>query len=304
MTPGLLLANHRNALKSTGPRAPARRGPRFGIYVKSMLETMFTLGEDPQAFAERLKKMIEHHQPVGPTETMLVEDVATLELERRRIDRAQCGLLVQQLEQKEIDQVKRAFQLGEAGPVASEKEALELGLRHAPESLAKYEDLLDLFENIIDAVRRREFTDTDENVLKAIYGTNPNRRGGGILLMFQKMKALPVQASPEELEQEKDLYALLLIELLEEQRDIATEGEIFSLENVEITRSMRNALLVPDSPRWGVMLRQKNGVDRQIERKLKLLLQLQKQRRAEEVVPVQVSAAGAKCTIETLETLK
>jgi len=51
-----------------------------------------------------------------------------------------------------------------------------------------------------------------------------------------------------------------------------------------ITASMRNALLAPSAPQWPVMLRQKNAVDRQIERKLKLLLTLQEARKRREPV--------------------
>lgn len=49
-------------------------------------------------------------------------------------------------------------------------------------------------------------------------------------------------------------------------------------KRAEITPAMRSALLVPKVREWALTIRQQNSIDRQIERKLRLLFYVQRRR--------------------------
>jgi len=80
-------ANRLNAKKSTGPRTPGGRKRSSQNALKHGLtaEKLVTSGEDAGAYQERLDALIEHWQPVGPSETTLVHQMAAASW---RIDRA------------------------------------------------------------------------------------------------------------------------------------------------------------------------------------------------------------------------
>lgn len=63
---------------------------------------------------------------------------------------------------------------------------------------------------------------------------------------------------------------------------MAGEYELFLREHVEVSEAARDACLAPTDPRWTWILRQDNYLDRQLERKTRLLLMLQELRRKRE----------------------
>ncbi|MGH9433542.1 MAG: hypothetical protein ACRD3T_18585 [Terriglobia bacterium] len=89
-------ANRRNATKSTGPRSRAgkirssRNALRHGHYSGSggyarlVAATMQDLGEDAAQFSRLLESLMEDWQPQGISQTLLVEDLASLRWERQR----------------------------------------------------------------------------------------------------------------------------------------------------------------------------------------------------------------------------
>lgn len=71
----------------------------------------------------------------------------------------------------------------------------------------------------------------------------------------------------------------LLNLLLEERKEVAEEFELFRREHVEVSDAARDACLAPTDQRWTWILRQDNYLDRQLERKIRLLDMLQEKRR-------------------------
>lgn len=330
----MILANRRNAKKSTGPRTEegrrriAQARTRSTAFVKSLSPSLEPLGDDAAKLGRWLKKLLAYHQPQGPTETMLVEDIATLELERRRIERAQCALLARQIEQEENTRIRRAANLVNPKELGGQN-LLEAGVRRAPDSLVKFRNLTGWLEIMIDLVGRRDYSQEGKALLESIYGLSMTWWGNNIPEMYKQLAVLrasasavttetieeeqtPEQGLTEEAEQgveqeleeearqeaereqeelvkqlmaqgvdEEALRRELLQALLEEQRNVIQEYTLFANENINMTSTLRNALLAPSGSQWPVMLRQKNSVDRQIERKLKLLLLLQEARRRE-----------------------
>lgn len=328
----MLLANRRNAQKSTGPRtaegrrrvALARTKP--SDFVRSLSPSLEPLGDGAAKLGRWVKQLLAYHRPQGPTETMLVEDIATLELERRRIERAQCALLARQIEQEENTRIRRAANLVNPKELDGPN-LLDAGVRRAPDSLTKFKNLMGWLEILIDQVGRRDYSQEGKALLEFIYGLSQTWWGNNIPQMYEQLFSLrasasaaptetpgeeptpepgvaeeaepsPQQELDEEMRQEAErkqeelakrlrakgvdeeaLRRELLQGLLEEERDVIQEYTLFADENIRMTSTLRSALLAPSGPQWPVMLRQKNSVDRQIERKLKLLLRLQAARR-------------------------
>ncbi len=89
-----LNANRRNAQLSTGPRTPEGRAAisqnalRHGLASKTaVLPT-----ENPEEFRELRDSFFDEHQPSGPTETLLVEQMAMAAWRLRRLRALETGL--------------------------------------------------------------------------------------------------------------------------------------------------------------------------------------------------------------------
>jgi len=67
----------------------------------------------------------------------------------------------------------------------------------------------------------------------------------------------------------------------EELAAVGREYEIFLHEHVENTRSARMAATAPSQAQWAIIIRQQNSLDRQLERKIRLLMELQRERKSE-----------------------
>ena len=109
-------ANRRNAQQSTGPRTPEGRAAvglnalRHGLTA----QTSVLPGENPGEFQELLDAFLAEHQPAGPTETLLVEQLAICAWRLRRMRALETGLFnvrMSQLPRDEnaLDPCSRAF---------------------------------------------------------------------------------------------------------------------------------------------------------------------------------------------------
>jgi hypothetical protein len=90
-------ANRKNAAKSTGPRTPrgklrtAANAVKHGLYARSFLQTISTLGEDPREFEQLHQGLRDAVCPVNQLEANLVADLAKLWWQKARAERAQAA---------------------------------------------------------------------------------------------------------------------------------------------------------------------------------------------------------------------
>ncbi|HET7101178.1 MAG TPA: hypothetical protein VFJ52_08520 [Terriglobia bacterium] len=111
LTPRQLESNRRNAKKSTGPRTEtgkrrvALNALKYGRYTgrHTLEQSMLLLGEDPHEFQAFRDSLMASRRPADAVERMLVEDVAMLAWKKRRLNRAQDGLQLRNLELLELD---------------------------------------------------------------------------------------------------------------------------------------------------------------------------------------------------------
>ena len=90
-------ANLRNAQLSTGATTPAGKAAsshnalRYGIFASDL-----TLLDDPETaehIQSKLTEYFDHFQPANPLERDLIDEIAFLEVRKRRVGRAETGLL-------------------------------------------------------------------------------------------------------------------------------------------------------------------------------------------------------------------
>jgi hypothetical protein len=67
----------------------------------------------------------------------------------------------------------------------------------------------------------------------------------------------------------------------EEIADVGREYELYLHEHVENTRASRMAATAPSQAQWGAIIRQQNSLARQLEHKIRLLMELQRERKSE-----------------------
>lgn len=124
-----LNANRRNAQLSTGPRTPEGRATvglnalRHGLTA----QTAVLPNESPEEFQELLDAFLAEYQPAGPTETLLVEQMAMAAWRLRRMRALETGLFglrMSQLPRDEnaaaLDPSSRAFAYDASGSRAIE----------------------------------------------------------------------------------------------------------------------------------------------------------------------------------------
>ena len=286
LSPNQLESRRRNARKSTGPRTEAGKrrvalnALKYGRYTgpHTMEQSMLLLGEDPHEFHAFRESLIASRQPADAVERMLVEDIAMLAWKKRRLNRAQQGLQLRNLEVLELDRHRQALEVGRESADVSQEEVLKSGLRRAPRSPAKFGEILSHLETLTALVARHDFSQDIDSVITMLYGETPTLRGAQIANSYRQLGERGIET--EELQA---LAASLKIAIEEETRDVMEEYTLFLQEYVHVSPALRDSALAPVHPQWISIVRQEYTLDRLIERKLKLLTQIQANRKLEEL---------------------
>ena len=286
LTPRQLESRRENATKSTGPRTEAgnRRAAlnalKYGYYTcqHTMEQSMLLLGEDPHEFRAFRHSLIASRQPADAVERMLVEDVAMLAWKKRRLNRAQDGLQLRNLEILELDRHRQVLEVGRESADVSQEEVLKCGLRRLPKSPAKFGEILLQLETLAGLVARQDFSQDIEPAIALLYGESVTLRGAQIANLYEKLGQEGVET-----EEQQALAASLKIAIEEETRDVIEEYTLYLQEHVHVSPALRDSALAPVHPQWISIVRQEYTLDRLIERKLKLLTQIQTNRKLEEL---------------------
>ena len=285
-------ARRRNAKKSTGPRTRAgkRRAAlnalKYGTHPwpQSPAETMQDLGEDPREYDHFLAGLAAALAPADAVERMLVEDIATLAWKKRRLNRAQEGLQLRNLELLHLGRQRQALEVGRDSADVSQAEVIKIGLRRSAKSPAKFGEILSYLDMLTEAVEKNDFSQDANPIFAALYGEEPTLRGAQIIHLYHRFQEAEENTEdaedPVDPNEDRALVAGLKVALYEETRDVAEEYALYLQEHVHVSPALRNATLAPTNPEWRAMIRQEYTLDRLIERKLKLLMRMQNVRRA------------------------
>lgn len=279
LTPASLEARRLNAQKSTGPRTPeGQRRVGLGFFHlvapgRSLRRSMRALGESPRRFKTLLVDLVASHQPATPSEMMLVEDLAALRWQRWRCERARTGRLAWQREQIERAKLRREVETHRAA--AFDPEALRLrGLRSAPECTANYMELIDLMDRIDGELEKGDFTTYLPGLLRTLYGEQPTGRGEALQSLLAELNRPEGPGAYTE-----QSMVAIRIGISQESTAILSEYNCFSRERSDVTSLVRESSLAPAGVDLQALTREVASIDRQIERKIRLLREMQKARR-------------------------
>jgi hypothetical protein len=151
---------------------------------------------------------------------------------------------------------------------------LEKGLRVTLDAPGKFEKVLEMLGMLEDMTERNEFSDDMHRLLLALYGQQPTLRGAGLLNGFVKLRKL--RSEGKDLGDAKTVFDMAVVA---ETEEVLGEYELFLHEHVENTRAARIAAMAPSHAQWAAIIRQQNALHRQMERKIRLLDEMQERRR-------------------------
>ena len=281
LTPASLAARRQNAQKSTGPRTPEgkrRVALSFSHLVapgRSLRRSMLALGESPRHFKRLLAELVASHRPGTPSELMLVEDLAALRWQRRRCERARAGRLAWQREELERAKLRRDVEADRA--LTFDPAALRAhGLRSAPESEANYHEVIDLLDRVEEEIEKGDYASSIPGLLKTLYGEQPTGRGAALQGLVADLNRTDSISPFGEQRQ-----AALRIGIAQETQAVLREYQSFERQRADITPLLRESSLAPAGDDLQQLTREEASIDRQIERKIKLLAEMQRNRRVE-----------------------
>ncbi|MGH9691696.1 MAG: hypothetical protein ACRD4C_11545, partial [Candidatus Acidiferrales bacterium] len=213
-------ASRSNGRNSAGPRTLAGKriaslnamkgGETAQAATRPLWQTMVALGEDPARYCSLLLDVVNSYPPQNPLELRVCEDITRLMLKIERIQQAQEAKVVRAYQKLEISREKRLREIEGSASYddASQAEVLQTGLRHAPDSPAKFSETTACLERLRQRVESGDFSDEAE--LNALYGKQPTFRGAGIINACRALAANPA---------DRELAASLRLMILEEMRD-------------------------------------------------------------------------------------
>ena len=260
-----------------GKRRSCQNAHKHGLYTdESFLESAaLELGEDPRQFQRLLKGLIEARRPVGALELAVIEDIALLLLKKGRVDKAELAVQVSNLHQHDFDRRKQMIQVGHANSEASQWDVREHGLRRAISSPGQYEQVLNLLGSLLAMIDFNQF-DRMKEAMRNLYGTEHTLRGAEMDTLRYKLS----RTEPDDESFQPAKKAMMRL-VAEECAAVEREYEIFLQEHVTNTRAARVAATAPSHAQWAAIIRQQNSLNRQLEHKIRLLMELQRERKDE-----------------------
>ena len=285
LTTAQLNARRENAQKSTGPRTPqakrrsCQNARKHGLYSNANFfwDAALALGEDPREYNRLLRGLVLARRPADTLEMVLVEDITLLVWKKARLDRAEAAVQVRNLQQHDLERRRQFIQVGSEISDTLQSEVRQKGLRTRLDAPGKFEQILSLLNILAEMVAKNDFSSDMQEFLRGVYGEQPTLRGAGLYNNYFKLSK--VQAGSQEVE---DTKTLIRASLAEEISDVTQEYELFLHEHVENSRAARMAATAPSHAQWAAIIRQQNALHRQLQQKIRLLAEIQQERKREE----------------------
>ncbi len=298
LTPELLAAKRSNARRSTGPRTPAGKqnskmnALKHGLYAapENERQTMLALGEDPEEF-EYLKK--ELMLSYGPGEILWqkqIDDLARLYWRRQRQERAQEGVMRRARLAVEERQHGRRLEMAEATFDAAQSQDLDTERPAPSDPGVRLRWRLSWLKVIGEQVKQRVF---EPGQASRIESDDPKQQGWRQARLAKLLRLASESAQGgapgEEREESRSIqnearqnpneaqYQELLRLLEEEIAWVQEEFEYAEKLNEDKVAIERDACLAPAGEEWKMMLRREETLDRSIDRKVRILLQIRKE---------------------------
>jgi hypothetical protein len=251
---------------------------------------MRALGEDPERYAALQRELATTYGPGDALWDHLIADLTKLYWRRSRIERMETGLMRRALQAEEERQRARRDQIAAATFDASSSLATDPKLAVPTEPCARLRQQLSRLTGIHEQLRQGVVTSRQQLVIQKFLGTVPGWRPARIdelMLMFSNRAYCQAKKDKEKLNEvlnemggEANVEVLWreLLRLLEEE--IAAVQAAFK-EEMEVQEEKdaieRDACLAPAGETWEMLLRQEAGLDRSIDRKVRIILTLRQE---------------------------
>jgi len=253
---------------------------------------MRALGEDPQRFAALKRDLMSSYGPGDALWVEQLEDLAKLSWRRNRIERMQTGLMRRALEAIEERQRERSKQIAAATFAPCHGAAMDIDLGDPADPPVRLRLLLSLLGVLRQQVRQGVFKPRQYYLMKTYYqgeiGWRPARFYHLVWLFVERAKAQAGQDAQalQEFVSEyfaggeaavESHYQELLALLDEEIADVEEEFQHAVKAQEARDAIARDACLAPAGETWEMLLRQEAGLDRSIDRKVRIILTLRKE---------------------------
>jgi hypothetical protein len=282
MTAAALTANEGNSAASTGPATESGKEQskmnafKNGKYARrpdpvEMLLKDHTQEEEAER-QELRAEMIRCYGPPDDFARLQTEELADLQFELRRLERAREAVLARERELLELEQRRRAFRLKQ-GVEATSKEVNDRGLLGQPDSPGKFREILRTLESLVDQNHDLEI-DNVRTLVYRVYGDG-ERAWRGVRLRWALTNAEKAE-SDEQRERASQDFATATKREIELVREELT---ICELDQGPLSPAAQAARLLEtmNSRQWSWMERREMSLRRSIDRKLRMLMDLRRE---------------------------
>lgn len=286
-TPDGVAGNRRNAPLATGPSTPAgrenskRNSRKHGLDAgEGFRASLAALGEDPEEFDRLYQDLLRAYQPADPLWARQVEDLARLYWRRARLDRIKNAFLLRQRATDERERERRAMEEDRDTHETLDAGVGMSGVWQLPDSVAKFRIVISNLEMIQALVEMRQYDEAGKVRLRYLYGHYKPWRGANIARAYESLSSSKggnddiAEFTRQSLR--KDLEA----ELAAARKQYAW----CKAQHAEPAPAARDACLAPEGKAWPLILREERDLDRAIDRKVRILLDLRRNHHFHELV--------------------
>jgi hypothetical protein len=277
-TPYVVASSRHNAPQFTGPRTLAGRvrvrpsALPHGREARKFRETMTVLGEDPGEFDRLYQGLLQAYAPGDELWAQQVEDLAKLYWRRRRLERARDALLRREVESLEAEQRDCRREIERATFAPTEQHRISFAVPRPATPAARLRQRVSYLETIRERIKQQSITPRLVGVLQELYGADTTWRVDAITSLVQSLAREP----QEQISAEDSDYLKLLQWLADEIVSARQEADLAGKQALEVSAAARDARLAPTGKEWTLIIRQENALDRAIDRKVRILMQLQR----------------------------
>jgi hypothetical protein len=181
-TSALVAANKANARKSTGPRTELGRShsrmnaAKHLVFANMSPGCMMVLGEDPAKYEELCEFLWRVFQPQDGFEQMLVEDMAEIRWRRRRVIRAETGILV--VRNLQFEEPQERYVGG--------RDKWQVGLSGLPPSTPIFIKIISHLLAVKDSIESEGFKEDKLIYLTTVYGRECVNPGRNLIDLFKR----------------------------------------------------------------------------------------------------------------------
>jgi len=274
-------ANRANSESSTGPTTEAgkkessQNAVKHGKYAKRpdpVKRLLKNLTEEEEAARQALRaEVVANYDPPDAFAAHQAEALADLMFEQERLEGIQQVALMREREIIALEQRRRALRLHQGGIQAPAPQIEERGLANLPDSPGKFREML----NLLEWFQQWEWGVHDiQPFLYRLYGCRGDQAWRGMPVRWA-VAAVGQAEDEEQQEEARQGFALAVKQEIEMVRQELAQCELEQGLLSEVAQAARLAEAM-NSRKWSWIRQQENFLERSIDRKVRILIDLRR----------------------------